>query len=314
MAAIRADGGLFTWGDNTYGQLGNNATVSRSSPTQIGTSKWSAVWQQGTSVMYATRADGTLWGWGAGPLGDNTTVTRSSPVQIGTSSWTQVTGFGRGNARAGIRADGTLWAWGSAGGIGLGSTAGTYTSPVQVGTGSSWTKIGYGGQEPYSALLDSSGGLYVLAAPWNMTLTTAEAAAIFPAPNTSTYQSWTAISNNLSTAVGIRSDGTLWTWGGNNLGQLGNGSTMPNASPVQLGSDTNWIKVYASSQTSAAIKSDNTLWMWGRNNFGQLGQNNTVNRSSPVQVGGSWSDVVLNANGTIALGTDGSLYTWGSGV
>ena len=91
-AAIRSDGGLFTWGFNSYGQLGNGNTTSRSSPVQVGTSSWTQV-STGSVHTAAIRSDGGLFTWGRngyGRLGLGDTTNRSSPVQVGTSSWTQV--------------------------------------------------------------------------------------------------------------------------------------------------------------------------------------------------------------------------------
>jgi len=91
-AAIRSDGGLFTWGYNISGQLGLNDTTNRSSPVQVGSSSWTAVSAGGFHTA-AIRSDGGLFTWGNngnGHLGLNDTTNRSSPVQVGSSSWTAV--------------------------------------------------------------------------------------------------------------------------------------------------------------------------------------------------------------------------------
>jgi alpha-tubulin suppressor-like RCC1 family protein len=116
--------------------------------------------------------------------------------------------------------------------------------------------------------------------------------------------------------MAIKTNGTLWTWGHNNLGQLGLGDTTARNSPVQVGAGTTWSTVSAKAYYSAAIKTDGTLWSWGYNYSGTLGLGNTTHRSSPVQVGAltNWSVVHILTNGTmLAVKTDGTLWGWGSG-
>ena len=106
-----------------------------------------------------------------------------------------------------------------------------------------------------------------------------------------------------STAA-IKTDGTLWTWGQNNYGQLGTNDLVHRSSPVQVGAATTWSLVSAGSYSIAAIKTDGTLWSWGLNNYnGQLGTNDTANRSSPVQVGSgtTWSQVSAGNSTTAAI-------------
>ena len=85
--AIRNDGILFGWGNNASGQIGDETTVNKSSPVQIGSSSWTAVSYSGhLATTMALNADGMLFTWGGSAgLGDNTTVSRSSQVQIGSS-------------------------------------------------------------------------------------------------------------------------------------------------------------------------------------------------------------------------------------
>ncbi len=85
--------------------------------------------------------------------------------------------------------------------------------------------------------------------------------------------------------VAIKNDGTLWSWGYNFYGQLGDGTTIDQHSPQQVGSDNHWAKVAAGVYHTLAIKSDNTLWSWGKNANGQLGDGTTVDKHSPQQVG-----------------------------
>jgi len=121
---------------------------------------------------------------------------------------------------------------------------------------------------------------------------------------------------DMSTFLGIKTNGTLWAWGNNiGLGTLGNNSIANTLSPVQIGTGTDWkyVQYCQTSGATAALKTDGTLWMWGSNQYGQLGVGNTVNRSSPVQVGTgtNWARVMTGYYTTLAVKTDGTLWAWG---
>jgi hypothetical protein len=83
----------------------------------------------------------------------------------------------------------------------------------------------------------------------------------------------------------LKTDGTLWAWGDNSSGQLGDGTTTNKSSPTQVGTVTNWSTISAGDSHTVAIKTDGTLWAWGDNSRGQLGDGTTTNRLSPVQLG-----------------------------
>ena len=112
----------------------------------------------------------------------------------------------------------------------------------------------------------------------------------------------------------IKTDGTLWAWGKNNSGGVGDGTTTARSSPVQIGSDTDWAQVSTGS-AKAAIRTDGTLWTWGDNSYGQCGLGDTTERSSPTQVGSGtdWASVQCAKSSyyTMALKTDGTLWAFG---
>ncbi len=83
----------------------------------------------------------------------------------------------------------------------------------------------------------------------------------------------------------VKANGTLWAWGDNDYGQLGDGTITDRLFPVQIGADNNWVAISAGYFHSLGLKSDGTLWAWGLNNIGQLGDGTTTNRTSPVQIG-----------------------------
>jgi alpha-tubulin suppressor-like RCC1 family protein len=194
--AVKTDGTLWAWGDNTYGQLGLGNTTNYSSPKQVGAlTNWLSV-ASGNVSSIATKTDGTLWAWGNngnGQLGTSNTTAYSSPKQVGAlTTWNYINTGWETSAMA-IKTDGTLWSWGqnSIGQLGLGNTT-YYSSPKQVGALTNWLII--------------AGGF-------------------------------------AGSSVSVKTDGTLWSWGRNNNGQLGLGNTTSYSSPKQVGSITTWLKV-----------------------------------------------------------------------
>ena len=151
-SALRANGTLWTWGNNLYGKLGDNTTTNRSSPVSVvgGFTDWVQVSSSGGNFHTAAiRANGTAWCWGVnqfGRLGDGTTTTRSSPVSVvgGFTDWVQIsTGYFH---TAAVRANGTAWGWGGNGSGQLGNNtsggAGARSSPaLVVGGFTDWVQI-----------------------------------------------------------------------------------------------------------------------------------------------------------------------------
>jgi len=117
----------------------------------------------------------------------------------------------------------------------------------------------------------------------------------------------------------VKTDGTLWTWGSGQGGQLGLGDTTIRSSPVQVGSLTDWKEVSMHMGYCHAIKTDGTLWGWGNNFHDSVGDGTSTNRSSPVQIGSltDWLHVVHIDGGAaiyggLAVKTDGTLWWWGT--
>ena len=109
--------------------------------------------------------------------------------------------------------------------------------------------------------------------------------------------------------VALKADGSLWAWGYNENGSLGDGTYINRTSPVLLG--TGFSSVAAGFSHTAALKVDGSLWAWGSNGWGQLGDGTTTSRSSPVQVGIDYSAVAASYYQTVGLKSDGSLWAWG---
>ena len=116
-----------------------------------------------------------------------------------------------------------------------------------------------------------------------------------------------------SHSVVIKPDGTLWAWGSNWTGQLGDGTTTNRHSPVRIGTASNWSSVSAGGSHILGIRTDGTLWAWGNNDYAQLGDGTTTRRHSPVRIGTAtnWASVSANTNHSVGIRVDGTLWAWG---
>ena len=304
-AAITITGNLFTWGYNNSGKLGNGNTTNYSSPKQVGAlTTWSTV-AAGQYHMAAIKTDGTLWTWGSsifGELGLGNTTNYSSPKQIGAlTTWSKITAGVR--ISAAIKTDGTLWAWGynSSGALGLGDVI-KRSSPVQVGALTNWSNVSLNtdGNSSVNAIIatKTNGTMWSWGANDGAQLGVGNGSQDSINRSSPTQigsaTTWGVGRIGSKAGMGIKTDGTLWTWGYNYSGDQGDnrpafGAGSANSGPVQVGLLTDWWSSWNKTsmgwRTGFVIKSDGTLWTWGNNDTGQLGKNNTANTSSPVQLG-----------------------------
>jgi len=114
--------------------------------------------------------------------------------------------------------------------------------------------------------------------------------------------------------LAIKRDGSLWAWGDNPEGQLGNGTKIKESAPIRVGTDTNWLAAAGGGYHTLAIRTDGTLWGWGRNDEGQLGDGTKANRLTPVQIGSDkdWVAVAAGEKHSIGVKQDGSVWKWGT--
>ena len=323
FAAIDSNNKLYTWGQNSVGQLGVNygtasSTQGRNFPLQIGDSSWTMVTTSDSTgeTMYAIRSDGALFGWGLNTsyqLGDSTNINKSSPIQIGTSSW--ITVAAAQLSASAIRVDGALFGWGTcaSGELGFLNTL-TQISPVQIGT-SSWTSISSGLSHRVAIRADGLGFGW----GFNQYGQVGDASTINKSsPTQIGTDSWIDLEAGGFTSGGIKTNNTLYLWGLGTIGQLGLGDIISKNSPTQLGISS-WTQLGIGASNAVAIRADGALFTWGFNSSSQLGDGTTINRSSPIQIGtSSWAQVSAGTNFVIAQLTTATapnqLFAWGAGA
>ena len=348
--ALGSNGQIYCWGDNTYGQLGNNTTTEHHTPEPVNTPPnvpSGFTWKQAAAGSLHTLglgSDGNLYSWGSnihGFLGDGTTTERHTPVQVklpkGVPSgftWQQMNGWGWHSLALG--SDNLLYSWGTntRGEVGTGSissdilTAVRIATPQGVPSNFTWRQFQMG---DYSSIaIGSDGNAYGWGAGPNGCLGDGLAKDSYgPTRTTKPYGvspqfSWKQVSNRSQTSLGIGNDGNLYSWGGNENGQLGDGTTEQRNTPVRVSAPQNaptrltWIQASSGwDNTSFGLASDGNLYSWGSNDDGQLGDNTTTERYIPVRVnipgttkitavsfgGSAGTNIAKNADGTWSVNT-----------
>ncbi|MDR2560533.1 MAG: Ig-like domain-containing protein [Holophagales bacterium] len=306
-AALRADGGLWAWGNNSSQQLGTGgAATSRNAPVQVEAGmtedNWVAV-SAGSSHTVALKTDGSLWAWGAngqGQLGTGNYISLPFPTQVDfAKNWVAVSAGS--SYTVALKTDGSLWEWGQNAGQSDGSGVGT-SAPTQVGSAKDWAAVAAGGWSRLAIKLDGSLWIWGSDGGWRNAPTQVGSA-----------KDWKSVSGGDGHNMALKNDGTLWAWGWNGYGQLGLGDTTSRNVPVRVGSANDWSAVSGNGDRTLAIKTDGSLWAWGRNDYGQLGFGDTTSRNVPVRVGSAndWAAVSVGDFHTLAVKSDGSVWAWG---
>ncbi|MFB4278347.1 PASTA domain-containing protein [Nonomuraea sp. MTCD27] len=262
-AARHSDGSVWTWGSDR--RLGY-PSPSRSTPARVPGLPWISQVSAGTGHVLTVDGQGKVWGWGDnffGELGVTGPATSVTPVGAPISTVVQVAA-GRDFSLA-LKSNGEVFAWG---GNGLG----------QLGNGT----VNAGGPTPVRVAVPY--GIVQIAAWGNF-------------------------------GVALRNDGSVWTWGRNTNGQLGNGTTA-NAVPTPVRVDrrvSGIVQIGAGDNHAMALGGDGTVWIWGANDHGQIGDGTKADRLVPVHLGLT-GITKINAGrvGSMALDSGGNLSYWGS--
>ena len=246
----------------------------------------------GYNTSYGIKSDGSLWSWGrndAGQLGNNTITNSSTPVQIGNNNeWAYLST--NGFTTVGIKADHTLWAWGRDSDNLIPGASGNQLAPVQIINGTLFNDVSVGWN--FCIAVDTTGKLWY----WGGNLGIN--------PYIMSNDTWDVISAGQYHFLAVKSDSTLWGYGSNTFGQLGNGTNTNLTTLTQIGTENNWGYIKTSYSHTLAFKMNNTVWSWGSNANGELADGTTISKNSPVQIG-----IGTNWNSFYAYGNTASVST-----
>jgi len=217
---------------------------------------------------------------------------------------------------------GKLFGWGknAFGCVGDGTTTNRY-SPVQIGSNTNWS--GAKGGYAFTCAINTAGKAYAWGEGADGRLGTGSTTDTCSPNQIGALTDWVpkgpfAIGGTRYGMHFIKANGTLWAWGKNNYGQIGDGTTTARSSPVQIGALTTWRYVSAgASEHVIAITTSGTMFSWGSGSSGRTGHSNTTSYCSPVQIGAltTWARVRCGgSSGNWAVRTDGKMFTWGTGT
>lgn len=312
--ALKADGAVWVWGSNSYGQLGDGTKTSSKEPKELSTiSNVIAIAAHNDHTM-ALKNDGTVWAWGDneyGQLGNGVEIDSSNPVQVlGLSD--VVTISAGGTHCAVLKKDGSVWTWGRNyyGQLGSYSTKNS-SRPVQVVGISDVVTISIGERHNLALLKDGTVWAWGSNDYGELGNGTDELSSI--PVQVAGLSDVTAIVAGNSFSAAVKSDGTLWVWGSNEYGQLGIGNTKNSLMPIKVNGLSNVNMLAAGDSHMTAIKGDGTVWSCGYNIKGQLGTGTKVQSIVPVQVRGITAVYIsTTAKHSIVIKDDGSVWAWGN--
>ncbi|MBO7745109.1 fibronectin type III domain-containing protein [Paenibacillus sp. MWE-103] len=318
--ALKPDGTVWVWGSNEYASIDGSSTDPHYTPVQVqGLDSVSGV-AAGDSHSLALKSDGSVWTWGRNWYDGTNSV---SPVQVANLSRVAAIATGQVHNLA-AKSDGTVWAWGwnVHGQLGDGSRT-DRAVPVQVQGLDSVVAVAAG--QLHSLALKSDGTVWAWGSNESGQNGVPGGSIIYDGPYETPYRAAPVQIPGLDSVIAIaagqlhnlalKSDGTVWAWGWNSSGQLGDGSTTTRSTPVQVTALESVTAIAAGSSHSLAVTSDGTVWAWGNNYSGQLGDGSTINRSSPVQVAGldSVSSVgTTDGSHSVAVKRDRTVWAWGN--
>jgi alpha-tubulin suppressor-like RCC1 family protein len=285
--ALTSDGHVLAWG--LADLAGGQGYVPALVPDLAGVTQVAA----GQDINLALRSDGTVWAWGAGGvLGNGSYTPSNTPVQVtGLSGITQISaGYQWGMA---LRSDGTVWSWGrnEHGVLGDGTLSDSLV-PAEVTGLSHVTRIAAGGLEGMAV---ATRGITTLSTVYTWGDNAqgqlgdgTDQDRPVPAPVTGiSVPSVAGIAVGGDFAMVLGTDETLWDWGANSRGQLGNGGTQDVARPAEArGLDSGITRIAAGYEFALALHADGTVWAWGADDHGELGNGTTtgVLGASPTPV------------------------------
>ncbi len=232
-----------------------------------------------------------------------------------TQTWKFVTA-GDGSTYA-IKEDGSLWAWGwnESGQLGIGADGPEKTAvPQQVGTDTNWKSVVSG--QAYAFFIKEDGTLWAVGDNSKGIQGVGDGIGHKVPTQIGTDNNWVSVAVTRffgRSAIGLKSDGTLWAWGEGEMGALGLGGYANQSTPKQIGTDTDWKQASVGASHTIALKKDGSLWGWGFNDCDQL-TSLPQNVKVPTQIGTEtdWVEVFAVDRSSYGIKADGSLWAWGA--
>jgi len=322
--AIDNYGYIWTWGKNSKGELGNSYQSAPKTPKKIENKTFCQIASGPTFYFLGGITNtGTALGWGRnnrGQVGDNTIVDKSEPTSVAGSTKTFCHISVGWETTVAIDKNGQAWGWGSntSYAIGNGGAGQSKRTPFSVGGATkTFCKISAGSY--YTLALDKNGTLW----SWGFqtygelgNIANYIQAAQTPKSIIGTAKTFCEIATGEYHSAAIDQYGTVWTWGNNQRGQLGNNTIFSYYSPVIIaGAKKIFCKISAGSESTTAIDSSGQVWSWGNNTSGQLGDGVPFSKRTPVSVGGvrkTFCEISLSGIHVLALDKNGKLWSWGN--
>lgn len=295
--ALKEDGSIWAWGDNEDGQLGDGRVIATNKPVQAIDIEEVVAIASGNCFTVALKQDGTVWTWGLyfyyDPI-ENVDIAMTSTQPVCKEGIEDVKAIAAGTYNSfAIKEDGTVWAWGSNDSGQLGVDEGIlYESlvPIQI-TGIEDVKTIAAGSD-HTIAIKEDGTVW----GWGSNFAGQLGAIVIADSDTnnefkyerfmqvSGMEKVKAIAAGYNYTIALKKDGSLWVWGRNNLGNLGDDSIETiSIEPVPVKDLEDVIAVSAADDHIVALKKDGTVWSWGLNLYGQLGDGTVMYTSKPVQ-------------------------------
>ncbi len=312
-----SDGTVWTWGFNGIGQLGDSTKTDHINPAQVLSLANVTNTAAFDSYSVVVKTDGTVWGWGAFTYRNYepgaTVGYQTIPTLVPGPANISAVAAGRVHGMA-LNRDGRVWTWGNSehGQFGNG---GKYGSPGYVPALSNVKAIAAGMH--HAVVLKADGSVWA----WGgnecgelgdgstierlspvQTLGLSNVTAIAAGSTALNIDRLWGVSHTLA----LKNDGTVWAWGNNSDGELGDGTVNNRTTPVRVSGLSNVTAIAAGGSHSVARTSDGRVWTWGLNGNGQLGDGTTTSRLTPMPVFGGITAIAAGARHTLAVGASGA--------